>query len=107
VLGFNNSNGLVKSSSWDIKLQKTGFINEAGRCLVMMAEIASKPMVIVLLDSVGKYSRIADANRVKYWLETGGALSVAHAEPVHKVRKVAKRAHKGARVTPVSTHKKR
>jgi D-alanyl-D-alanine endopeptidase (penicillin-binding protein 7) len=54
ILGFNNSNRLVKSGSWDIKLQKTGFINEAGRCLVMMAEIASKPMVIVLLDSVGK-----------------------------------------------------
>jgi D-alanyl-D-alanine endopeptidase (penicillin-binding protein 7) len=107
ILGFNNSNRLVQSSKWDIKLQKTGFINEAGRCLVMMAEIASKPMVIVLLDSVGTYTRIADANRVKYWLETGGSLAVA--EPAHhRVKKTAKRStSKTARVTPVSTQKKR
>jgi D-alanyl-D-alanine endopeptidase (penicillin-binding protein 7) len=109
ILGFNNSNRLVQSSKWDIKLQKTGFINEAGRCLVMMAEIASKPMVIVLLDSVGTYTRIADANRVKYWLETGGSLAVA--EPAHhRVKKTAKRstsASKTARVAPVSTRKKR
>lgn len=109
ILGFNNSNRLVQSSKWDIKLQKTGFINEAGRCLVMMAEIASKPMVIVLLDSVGTYTRIADANRVKYWLETGGSLAVA--EPAHhRVKKTAKRStstSKTARVTPVSTRKKR
>jgi D-alanyl-D-alanine endopeptidase (penicillin-binding protein 7) len=81
VLGFNNSNRLVGSDKWDIKLQKTGFINEAGRCLVMMAEIAKKPFVIVLLDSVGKYTRIADANRVKYWLETGNTMPVAKAAP--------------------------
>jgi len=109
ILGFNNSNRLVQSSKWDIKLQKTGFINEAGRCLVMMAEIASKPMVIVLLDSVGTYTRIADANRVKYWLETGGSLALA--EPAHHrvIKKTAKRTStsKTARVTPVSTHKKR
>jgi D-alanyl-D-alanine endopeptidase (penicillin-binding protein 7) len=103
ILGFNNSNRLVKSGSWDIKLQKTGFINEAGRCLVMMAEIASKPMVIVLLDSVGKYTRLADANRVKYWLETGGALAVAKAAPVHA--KKVKRASKPARATPVALRK--
>jgi serine-type D-Ala-D-Ala endopeptidase (penicillin-binding protein 7) len=108
ILGFNNSNRLVQSGKWDIKLQKTGFINEAGRCLVMMAEIASKPMVIVLLDSVGTYTRTADANRVKYWLETGGSLALA--EPAHhRVKKTAKRTStsKTARVTPVSTHKKR
>ena len=103
ILGFNNSNRLVQSGSWDIKLQKTGFINEAGRCLVMMAEIASKPMVIVLLDSVGKYTRLADANRVKYWLETGGALAVAKAAPVHA--KKVKRASKPARATPVALRK--
>jgi D-alanyl-D-alanine endopeptidase (penicillin-binding protein 7) len=103
ILGFNNSNRLVQSGSWDIKLQKTGFINEAGRCLVMMAEIASKPMVIVLLDSVGKYTRLADANRVKYWLETGGALAVAKAAPVHA--KKVKRASPPARATPVALRK--
>jgi D-alanyl-D-alanine endopeptidase (penicillin-binding protein 7) len=71
ALGFNNSNGLVKSDAWNITLQKTGYIREAGRCLVMLATIASKPVVIVLLDSIGKYTRIGDAERVKRWIETG------------------------------------
>ena len=76
TLGFNNSNALVKSDAWDIQLQKTGYIREAGRCVVMLATIASRPMVIVLLDSFGKYTRLGDAQRVKHWLETGEALSV-------------------------------
>jgi len=70
-LAYRNSNALVKSSSWDIGLQKTGFINEAGRCLVMQADIRHQPTVIVLLDSQGKYTRIGDANRLKQWLEKG------------------------------------
>lgn len=70
-LAYNNSNALVKNSAWDIGVQKTGFINEAGRCLVMQADIRNQPTVIVLLDSQGKYSRIGDANRVKQWLEKG------------------------------------
>ncbi|MFO1313267.1 MAG: D-alanyl-D-alanine endopeptidase [Burkholderiales bacterium] len=74
TIGFNNSNALVKNSAWDIQLQKTGYIREAGRCVVMLANIASKPMVIVLLDSIGKFTRVADAQRVKHWLETGEAL---------------------------------
>ena len=74
MLGFNNSNALVKNGAWDIKLQKTGYIREAGRCLVMLATIASKPFVIVLLDSIGKYTRLGDAQRVKHWLETGETL---------------------------------
>ena len=76
VLGFNNTNGLVKSADWDIQVSKTGFIREAGKCLVMMATIASKPVVIVLLDSLGRYTRVADAIRVKYWLETGETMPV-------------------------------
>jgi D-alanyl-D-alanine endopeptidase (penicillin-binding protein 7) len=71
TLGFNNSNPLVKNDKWDIMLQKTGYIREAGKCLVMLANIASKPVVIVLLDSLGKYTRVADAQRIKHWLETG------------------------------------
>jgi D-alanyl-D-alanine endopeptidase (penicillin-binding protein 7) len=90
VLGFNNSNRLVSSSAWDILLQKTGFINEAGRCLVMLAQVASRPVVIVLLDSVGKYSRLGDANRVKYWLETGNALPTPKAAPRSRGKKVYK-----------------
>ena len=74
VLGFNNTNNLVKNSQWDIKLSKTGYIREAGKCLVMLATIASKPFVIVLLDSAGKYTRLGDAQRVRHWLETGEAL---------------------------------
>jgi D-alanyl-D-alanine endopeptidase (penicillin-binding protein 7) len=69
-VAFNNTNNLVRNSNWDIGLQKTGFINESGQCLVMQANIATKSFVIVLLDAVGKYSRIADANRVRKWIET-------------------------------------
>lgn len=73
LLGFNNTNGLVKNSGWSIQLSKTGYIREAGKCLVMLATIASKPFVIVLLDSAGKYTRLGDAQRVRQWLETGQA----------------------------------
>lgn len=81
TLGFNNSNGLVKNATWDIQLQKTGYIREAGRCVVMLANIASKPMVIVLLDSIGKFTRMGDAQRVKYWLETGDTMPAPAARP--------------------------
>ena len=57
LLGFNNTNALVKSADWDIQVSKTGFIREAGKCLVMMATISSRPVVIVLLDSLGRYTR--------------------------------------------------
>lgn len=70
---FHNTNGLVGSKEWNINVSKTGYINEAGRCLVMQAVVNNEPVIIVLLDSVGKYSRIGDANRVKHWLEQGGA----------------------------------
>lgn len=67
---FNNTNPLVKSASWDIGVSKTGFINEAGRCLVMQSNIKGRPVVIVLLDSVGKQTRVGDANRIKKWMES-------------------------------------
>jgi D-alanyl-D-alanine endopeptidase (penicillin-binding protein 7) len=79
LLGFSNTNSLVRGGEWDIQISKTGFIREAGKCLVMLTTIASRPIVIVLLDSVGKLTRIGDANRVKYWLETGEALPVIKA----------------------------
>ena len=94
LLGFNNSNRLVSSADWDIQLQKTGYIREAGRCLVMLANVASKPMIIVLLDSIGKFTRLGDAQRVKYWLETGQTLPLAAAfgykEPAARAAKSAK-----------------
>jgi len=68
-VAFHNTNRLVGSGAWDIGLSKTGFINEAGRCLVMQATLAGRAVIIVLLDSWGKYSRIGDANRIRKWLE--------------------------------------
>lgn len=65
---FGTTNGLVRKSDWDIGLQKTGFINEAGQCLVMQAQMAGRKLIMVFLDSAGKYSRIGDAERVRKWL---------------------------------------
>lgn len=69
LVEFRNSNSLVRAGSWDIGLSKTGYISEAGRCLVMQATIAARPVIIVLLDSWGKMTRVGDANRIKRWLE--------------------------------------
>jgi D-alanyl-D-alanine endopeptidase (penicillin-binding protein 7) len=69
-LSYSNSNRMVKSSAWHIGLSKTGYISEAGRCLVLQAKIAAKPMIIVLLDSWGRLTRIGDANRIKKWIES-------------------------------------
>ncbi|MDR2195968.1 MAG: D-alanyl-D-alanine endopeptidase [Gallionellaceae bacterium] len=68
-LRYNNTNPLVKNDSWDIRLSKTGYISEAGRCLVMKANINQRPVIIVLLDSWGKNTRIGDANRIRKWIE--------------------------------------
>jgi len=65
---FRNTNGLVKSPEWEIGLQKTGYISEAGRCLVMQAKLAGRQLIMVFLDSAGKYSRIGDAERVRRWI---------------------------------------
>ncbi len=72
-LGFHNTNQLVSSPTWEIGLSKTGYIQEAGKCLVMQARVADKPVVIVLLDSAGKQTRIGDANRIKRWMESASA----------------------------------
>jgi D-alanyl-D-alanine endopeptidase (penicillin-binding protein 7) len=69
AVNFNNTNGLVRTGEWQIGLSKTGYISEAGRCLVMQATIAGEPMIVVLLDSNGKMTRIGDANRVRKWME--------------------------------------
>jgi D-alanyl-D-alanine endopeptidase (penicillin-binding protein 7) len=76
-LAFHNTNGLVGSERWDIGLSKTGYISEAGRCLVLQATIAAKPVIIVLLDSWGRFSRIGDANRIKRWIEGLGTASAS------------------------------
>lgn len=77
-VNFVNTNILVRNSDWVIGLSKTGFINEAGRCLVMQAEIAGQPLIIVLLDSYGKYSRIGDAQRIRKWIESSDAFRQVH-----------------------------
>ena len=69
TLQYNNTNRLVKSPQWDIGLQKTGYITEAGQCLVMQAQVAGRKLIMVFLDSAGKLSRIADAERVRRWVE--------------------------------------
>ncbi|MCI1191131.1 D-alanyl-D-alanine endopeptidase [Calidifontimicrobium sp. SYSU G02091] len=68
AMQFRNSNGLVRNPEWSIGLQKTGYIAEAGRCVVMQAELAGRNLIMVLLDSAGRYSRIADAERLRRWL---------------------------------------
>ena len=70
TLSFNNTNRLVKNQNWDIGLQKTGYISEAGQCLVMQAKIAGRKLIMVFLDSAGKLSRIGDAERVRRWVES-------------------------------------
>jgi D-alanyl-D-alanine endopeptidase (penicillin-binding protein 7) len=69
TLQYNNTNGLIKNPQWDIGLQKTGYISEAGRCLVMQAQVAGRKLIMVFLDSTGKFSRLGDAERVRKWLE--------------------------------------
>ncbi|NJD30813.1 MAG: D-alanyl-D-alanine endopeptidase [Gammaproteobacteria bacterium] len=79
-LKFRNSNALVRSPEWTIGLQKTGYISEAGRCLVMQAELAGRKLIMVLLDSAGRYSRVADAERLRHWL-TSNAAQAAFSTP--------------------------
>jgi D-alanyl-D-alanine endopeptidase (penicillin-binding protein 7) len=69
IIGFHNTNSLVKNPTWDIVVQKTGYIEEAGRCLVMQTVIEGRTIVIVLLNSFGKQTRVADATRVRKWME--------------------------------------
>jgi len=75
-LQFHNTNGLVKNPEWEIGLQKTGYISEAGRCLVMQAKLAGRQVIMVFLDSAGRYSRIGDAERVRKWINE--TLPLAH-----------------------------
>ena len=75
IRDFHNTNALVRSGNWEIGVSKTGYISEAGRCLVMQARVADKPVVIVLLDSVGKMTRVGDAQRIKRWMESASLAS--------------------------------
>jgi D-alanyl-D-alanine endopeptidase (penicillin-binding protein 7) len=70
LVEFHNTDNLVSNPAWNIIVQKTGYITEAGKCLVMAAVIDGRSVIIVLLDSFGKYTRVADARRIKTWMET-------------------------------------
>ena len=73
---FRNTNGLVRNPEWEIGLQKTGYISAAGRCLVMQTQLAGRNLIMVLLDSAGKYSRIGDAERLRKWVSESKLLPV-------------------------------
>lgn len=76
VLQYNNTNRLVKNPTWDIGLQKTGYISEAGRCLVMQTKVAGRQLIMIFLDSAGKLSRLGDAERVRHWIESAANAAV-------------------------------
>jgi len=89
-LAYRNTNRLVANGGWNIGLSKTGFTSDAGRCLVLQAKLAERQVIIVLLDSWGKLSRIGDANRIRAWLE-------ANARPqIGAVHKSAQKSRKPA-----------
>jgi D-alanyl-D-alanine endopeptidase (penicillin-binding protein 7) len=76
MMRFGNTNNLTRSSRWEIGLSKTGYIAEAGRCLVMQVTLTGRSIIIVLLDSWGKYTRVGDATRIRQWLEFASSRSV-------------------------------
>ena len=92
TLGFRNTNALVRKPEWSIQMSKTGFTNKAGHCLVMRTRMDNRPVAFVVLDSFGKYTHMADANRLKKWLETGRVQPVAPAALAYKAQKQAERA---------------
>lgn len=80
-VGFRNTNGLVFNPQWQIGLQKTGYISEAGRCLVMQAQLAGRKLIMVLLDSAGRYSRLGDAERIRKWVTESSAPPPVSTQP--------------------------
>jgi len=87
-LHFINTNALVRDPRWQIGLSKTGYIEEGGRCLVMQTQLGQRPVLIVLLNSTGKNTRFADANRIKTWVEGSGSSEKLHASKNHKPHKI-------------------
>lgn len=90
-LGFRNTNRLVQKSDWNIQLTKTGYTDKAGHCLVMRTVMGGKPVAFVVLDAFGKYTHMADANRLRKWVETGKTTPVPAAALAYKQQKLAQR----------------
>jgi D-alanyl-D-alanine endopeptidase (penicillin-binding protein 7) len=86
VVQFRNTNGLVRNPEWDIGLQKTGYISAAGRCVVMQTQLAGRKLIMVLLDSAGRYSRIGDAERLRNWITHSVSTSPAAASEPEAVQ---------------------
>ncbi|WP_404365389.1 D-alanyl-D-alanine endopeptidase [Marinobacter sp.] len=98
-LPYGNTNVLVHRQSWGVALTKTGYLEEAGRCLLMISEMQGKPVITVLLDSFGTRSPIGDAGRVKRWLQTGDSGRVAGAAYRYEQKKNAHHAARGGTAT--------
>lgn len=94
TLEFHNTNHLLRNEGWDIQLTKTGYTDEAGRCLTMRTTINHRQVALVTLDAYGKYTHFADANRLKSWLETQKALPLAENQKSPQKQK-AKRVKQG------------
>lgn len=88
ALSFFNTNPLVRKGDWSTQVSKTGFTNDAGHCLVMLTRLDGRPTAVVLLDSFGKYTRIADANRLRRWMESGQSAPIPDAARRYKQQKV-------------------
>ena len=98
-LEFRNSNALVTKDDWQIALQKTGYTSDAGRCLVMTALVQERPVVMILLNSFGKYTRLADARRVRRWMESGSGSKLAKAAQETLTTSLATSSNGGQRAT--------
>lgn len=90
-LQYGNTNPLVHSSRWNVRLSKTGYLDEAGRCLVMVADVDGQPHAMVMLDSRGTRTPLGDAGRIRRWLTTGVGGKVAGSALVYEKEKVAAR----------------
>jgi len=88
TLDFNNTNALVRKANWSVQLTKTGYTNEAGHCLVMRTVMNKRPVAFVVLDAFGKYTHIADASRLRNWLETGKISPVPAAAVSYRQQKI-------------------
>ena len=96
-LHYGNTNVLVYRNHWDIDLSKTGYLNEAGRCLVLVTTIGQRPVAMVLLDSFGRRTPVGDAGRIRRWFETGESGSIAAAARRYEQRKSARVVSAGTR----------
>ena len=104
MLGYRNTNLLIGKPDWDILVQKTGFTNDAGECLVMEAMIDERPVIMVFLNSFGKLTRTADARRIRKWMEAQGAPTVVSAGKTNRRRRRRRTKKCRAPITPDVRH---